>query len=90
MATHTYHPDSHTNGLADDCPRCAEHAEHPVESLDAANLLALWERMIEVEYGDGAGYRSATEVSAARSLRPVLLFLERYTPIDPRELLVVA
>lgn len=38
MTMHTYHDDTHTHGLADDCPRCAEHAEDPVRSLDGENL----------------------------------------------------
>lgn len=38
MTIHTIHPDSHEHGLADDCPRCAEHAEHPIQSLDHENL----------------------------------------------------
>ena len=44
MSTHSPHPDSHDHGLADNCPRCAEHAEHPFESLDDDNLWALIER----------------------------------------------
>lgn len=38
MTIHTIHEDSHTHGLADDCPRCAEHAEDPVSTLDGENL----------------------------------------------------
>lgn len=38
MTMHSLHPDTHTHGLADDCPRCVEHAEHPIQSLDQANL----------------------------------------------------
>jgi hypothetical protein len=38
MTTHSFHEDSHTHGLADDCERCQEHAEHPETSLDRANL----------------------------------------------------
>lgn len=41
MSTHTFHPDTHEFGLADNCPRCAEHAEHPLESLDKTNVQAL-------------------------------------------------
>ena len=41
MAADSSHPDSHTHGLADDCPRCAEHAEHPIQSLDERNLARL-------------------------------------------------
>lgn len=35
---HSPHPDTHTHGLHDGCPRCEEHAEHPIQSLDDANL----------------------------------------------------
>jgi hypothetical protein len=63
MATHTLHPDSHTHGLADGCPRCEEHAEHPTWTLDEANLAALRER---VEKGLGA--RSDNEARAMRNL----------------------
>lgn len=45
MTVHTSHPPSHTHGLADDCPRCAEHAEHPFESLDTVNLRELLYRV---------------------------------------------
>ena len=45
MSAHSFHPDSHTHGLADDCPRCAEHAEHPFETLDDENLRALVARV---------------------------------------------
>lgn len=47
MTVHSYHPDSHTHGLADGCPRCAEHAAHPAASLDGENLRALAERIAE-------------------------------------------
>jgi len=41
VSTHTLHPDTHEHGLADDCPRCAEHAEYPFLSLDRENQRAL-------------------------------------------------
>lgn len=41
MSVHTLHPDSHTHGLADACPRCAEHAADPFSSLDDENLQML-------------------------------------------------
>lgn len=43
--THTPHPDVHQYGLADDCPRCAEHAEHPLDSLDRECQRDLLERL---------------------------------------------
>lgn len=45
MSVHSYHPDTHTHGLADGCERCAEHAENPFLSLDQLNLLSLQERV---------------------------------------------
>jgi hypothetical protein len=45
MSSHTYHEDTHEFGLADDCPRCEEHAEHPFDSLDSENILALLDRI---------------------------------------------
>lgn len=47
MVSHTLHPDSHEFGLADDCPRCAQHALLPTISLDDENLTALIWRVIE-------------------------------------------
>ena len=41
MTLHTYHPDSHSNGLQPGCPRCQEHAEHPERGLDSQNLARL-------------------------------------------------
>jgi hypothetical protein len=38
MSTHIFHPDTHEHGLASDCPRCIEHAEHPERGLDSDNL----------------------------------------------------
>jgi tRNA G46 methylase TrmB len=38
---HRSHPDTHTHGLDDACPRCAEYAERPTD-LDAENMRRLW------------------------------------------------
>lgn len=87
MASHTMHPRTHASGLADDCPRCDELAKSPLE-LDEPNFLAAWERMLEVEFGkNGASYRSGNEAKLCRDYLYVwAVFLQRYTPIDPREL----
>lgn len=45
MSTHTVHPDIHTHGLADGCPRCEEIASNPLASLDTENLNLLLGRM---------------------------------------------
>lgn len=41
--THTIHDDIREAGLADDCERCAEHAENPIRDLDSGNLRNLIE-----------------------------------------------
>ena len=66
-ASHTFHPDSHTHGLADDCPRCEEHAQNPLVSLDADNLSSLMQRVVNRE-----GYRSDNEREAMLNLRRAL------------------
>ena len=62
---HILHPDIHESGLADDCPRCAEHADHP-EGLDVACRRDLRSR-IEA----GAYPRSEYERRAMRNLMTV-------------------
>lgn len=67
MAMHSLHPDTHTHGLADDCERCAEHAEHPIQSLDEVNL----RRIMQLAVGEDRWVRSATytdRVAAGRVL----------------------
>jgi hypothetical protein len=77
MSSHSIHPDSHTNGLADDCPRCAEHA-NDLLGLDLRNLWALYERRVAVERGDpGVYYRSANESKAAYNLGIALMVANR-------------
>ena len=44
-AVHSYHPNTHTHGLADDCERCDQHAEHPWWGLDGENLRVLRDRI---------------------------------------------
>jgi hypothetical protein len=63
MTVHAYHPDTHTHGLADDCPRCAEHARLPWQSLDRENLTALRQRIAE-----GLPPRSTNEATAMGNL----------------------
>ena len=87
--SHTIHPDSHEHGLADDCPRCAEHAEHPLTSLDARNLRTLVERTLRNRFGrDGDGgplipdapfgeYAPARSDAEARAMAVVMTDLER-------------
>lgn len=41
MTHHIYHPDTHTDGLCDECPRCQEYVLRPTD-LDAENLRRIW------------------------------------------------
>lgn len=72
MTTHSVHPDSHTHGLADDCPRCQEHAEHPERGLDRDNIRRLLR---------GETYTKLDERAAARLQDALRLgrFLEEVT-----------
>ena len=65
MVAHARHPDSHEHGLADDCPRCAEHAANPFVGLDAENLTKLYDRTKQW-MNDNAMPRSDTELAAMR------------------------
>jgi hypothetical protein len=67
VSTHSFHPDSHVFGLADECPRCAEHAAHPFESLDRNNLRELAYRVrAQMEP------RSANEAQAMSAVRDAI------------------
>lgn len=41
MTEHNHTPMTHTHGIQDDCPRCAQYVERPTD-LDAENLLRIW------------------------------------------------
>ena len=71
MTQHTQHPDTHRHGLMDGCPRCAEHAAHPFQSLDADNLRALVART-RAWMRDEAMPRSDTERDAMRQVERFL------------------
>src|SRR3989337_915723 len=72
MAAHTLHPDSHEYGLADDCPRCAEHARDPGQGLDDRNLSSIIQRVEE-----DLPPRSRNEAVAMAYVRNVQRFGER-------------
>lgn len=72
MSAHKHHPDSHTHGLADDCPRCYEHSLHPFETLDDENLRQLTKRVQE-----DAEARSENERTAMNVVEMVLFHSER-------------
>ena len=72
MSIHTFHPDTHEFGLADNCPRCEEHANHPLAGLDDSNLRELLRRIEERLLN-----RSINEGIAMAQLRDVLVQVER-------------
>jgi hypothetical protein len=75
MSAHNHPPAIREHGLQDDCPRCAEHAEHPELSLDTGNLRDLTERTQDW-MGDGILYpRSMTEAKAMRAIEAHLVFV---------------
>lgn len=88
MAAHEYHPDTHEHGLADGCARCDELATRPLE-LDNTNFQAAWERMLSTSFNTGQprlSARSANEAKLIGLLYTWAVFLERWTPLDPRDL----
>lgn len=88
MASHAYHPDTHDHGLADECERCAELARQPLD-LDNENFKAAWARMLSQSFNTGQPRlpaRSGNEAKLLDTLYRWAVFLERWTPLDPREL----
>lgn len=76
--THTIHPSINEHGLADNCPRCAEHAEQPWFSLDNANLEALIRRTQAWRRDSSQSPpRSQTELTAMLKIEQHLRILER-------------
>lgn len=67
--------------LFDDCDRCAQQAVN-LTHLDPDRLGRLWARMVEVERDPTfqAGYRTATEAAACRTLYGLALILESSHP----------
>lgn len=41
MTEHNHEAMTHTHGIQDDCPRCAEYVKEPTQ-LDATNLTRIW------------------------------------------------
>lgn len=96
MTSHTIHPPSLDEGLADDCPRCSQHAADPLGGqLDLDHVRDLWDRMLGVEFGstrsDAAraallnGYRTENESIAGHRLYLVAIFL-RGIGVDPEKI----
>lgn len=66
MTVHRYHPDPERGEvkslLYDDCDRCAQHATHPLNSLDPEHLVAL------AKMTDNQAWTNDTERKACLSL----------------------
>ena len=67
-STHTYHPDSHTEGLADTCPRCFEHSSHPFDSLDMVNIARLKRGDIKSALDKRAAENMQTDLQRAQRI----------------------
>jgi len=75
MSSHNHPAAIKEHGLQDDCPRCAEHADHPERSLDEPNLKALIERTQGwAEDLFGFEPRSETEAVAMRLVEGHIVF----------------
>lgn len=83
---HTIHPDSHDEGLADGCPRCAQHAADPFAGLDDRNLQVLIDRTLRDRFGSyaeeaGEGpfgcFAPARSDAEAEAMRNVMTRLEQ-------------
>lgn len=72
MASHGPHPDSHTHGLADGCPRCQEHAEHPERGLDRDNIRRLLRGEIHTTLDEIAANRLQDALRLGRFLEEVM------------------
>jgi hypothetical protein len=83
VSVHAPHVDTHEHGLQDDCERCAEHAEHPLRSLDASNLRAL----VGIAHPGQPPYaRSETEQIAATAMLNLLEQIGKLAQVAPDEL----
>jgi hypothetical protein len=85
MSVHTYHPSIREHGLQDDCPRCAEHAEHPAATLDDENLRALIVRT-QAWMRDEEFPRSETETVAMRKVEQTIRFAQAMERVLPKAL----
>lgn len=78
MSAHIIHESIETHGLADDCPRCREHADS-ILTLDNENLEALVRRTRQWRQG-AAAPRSTNELRAMRQIDRHLTILNRIEP----------
>lgn len=84
MTIHTIHPDSHTHGLADDCPRCAEHAVDPVLTLDDGNLARIVRLAVNLDRH--STYLTHTDLVASTVVLNILERVGHVSRVAPQEL----
>jgi len=77
MVAHIQHPDSHVYGLIDNCPRCAEHAEHPFDGLADRNLKTL---ILKVRLDDEP--RSQNEAEAMYRIGKAILISDKIKSLE--------
>lgn len=85
MTVHTNHRAffDRPEALVDGCPRCGEHAETWMTSLDGKHVAWLWNAMLRVErYGEGY-YPSTSDAKVGRQMYAIARFLERAGMTDP-------
>lgn len=87
MATHdgpghqanaSNHVDIHETGLLDECPRCEEHADNPIYSLDDRMLLNL----IQMDMEEG-NPRSRNEAIALTRIHEDILIAKKIFSLNP-------
>lgn len=73
MATHTHPAAIQEHGLQDGCERCAEHAQHPFDSLDTTNMSLLAHRTLRwmKDEPDALPRSDAEEVAMRRVERAI-------------------
>lgn len=83
--THTPHVDmdARPEALVDGCPRCEEHVETWMATLDGAHIARLWNRMLEVERYEEGHYASSADAKVGRHMYRIACFLQRAGFPDP-------
>lgn len=77
---HSFHPDVHTHGLADDCESCEAAAQDPWNLLDEQMLRALFARTV-----DRGGARSVPEATAIAEIRRTLHRFTQLAKLNPED-----
>lgn len=72
MTVHDPHDSTLQVGLVDGCDRCAEHAEHPFDSLDDKHIVQLATMVMARTYP-----RTNNEAKALRIIEKVILSAQR-------------